>query len=499
MESHEGLVSGAGVSAARRVLVVEDPTLDARVAQAVLNSLYTFIGLFSTDGVIVDVNRAPLEAAGLRREDLIGRRFVDMPWWAHSIAERQRVVDAIARAARGESTRFDTHVRRMRGDIMYVDAAFAPLVDERGVVTHVIGSGVDVTARRQAEQARARSEAQLSEAQRLAHVGSWEWDVVENRVAWSEELYRIYGLDHRTFAATYQAYLERVHPDDRAASHRVIEHALREARPFVYEHRVVRPDGEIRMLDTRGEVFTGPDGNAVRMVGSCLDVTDQWIANDRLRALGARLEAAREEERRLLARELHDQVGQALIVLKLELSLLGKDAAAASGAPEMEPRLASLQRLLDETLETTRRLSAELRPPLLDEMGLPAVIEARAQELQARSGLAFTLNIPPPGALALDPGQALGLYRVLQEALTNVVRHAGARQVTVRLHAENDEVVLAIADDGRGITAEDPARAGSLGLLGMRERMTALGGRLTVEGVAGAGTTVTARVPRRDY
>jgi len=155
-----------------------------------------------------------------------------------------------------------------------------------------------------------------------------------------------------------------------------------------------------------------------------------------------------------------------------------------------------MQRLLDETLETTRRLSAELRPPLLDEAGLPAVIEARARELEARSGLACALEMPADGQLTLDPARALGLYRVLQEALTNVVRHAGAERVVVRLSAENDEVVLAIADDGRGITADDPARPSSFGLLGMRERMAALGGRLTVEGSAGAGTTVTARVPR---
>src|SRR5262245_61940036 len=215
MESYEGSVADAGVSLARRVLVSEDPTLDARIAHAVLNSLFMYIGVFSTDGVIVDVNRAPLDAAGLRREDIVGRRFVDMPWWAHSPAERQRVIDAIARAARGESTRFDTNIRRMRGDIMYVDAAFAPLIDQHGAVTHVVGSGVDVTARHLAEQARAHTEAQLAEAQRLAHVGSWEWDVGQDRVTWSDELYRIYGLDSRTFAATYQAYLERVHPDDR--------------------------------------------------------------------------------------------------------------------------------------------------------------------------------------------------------------------------------------------------------------------------------------------
>src|SRR6185436_3435819 len=118
----------------------------------------------------------PLAAAGLQRHEVIGRRFVDMPWWSHSQLERARIEDAIARAGRGEKLRFDTRVRRMRGDMMDVDACFAPLHDLSGAIVQVVGSGVDITDRKRAERDLAASQARLAEAQRVAHVGSWEWD-----------------------------------------------------------------------------------------------------------------------------------------------------------------------------------------------------------------------------------------------------------------------------------------------------------------------------------
>src|SRR5262249_59610688 len=124
---------------------------------------------------------------------VVGRRFGDMPGWSPAPMERARVAKAMAAAARGEPSRFETNIRRISGGIMYVDAAFAPLRDETGAVVQVLGSGVDVSARKAADEALARSEARLAEAQRVAHVGSWEWDVAGNVVPWSDELYRVYG------------------------------------------------------------------------------------------------------------------------------------------------------------------------------------------------------------------------------------------------------------------------------------------------------------------
>src|SRR5262249_49369163 len=134
--------------------------------------------------------------------------------WTHSATERARIVDALARAARGETSRFETNVRRIAGGIMHVDAAFLPLRDDAGAVTHILGTGVDVTDRKRTEEALARSERRLAEAQRVAHVGSWDWDIASNTVTWSDETYRVYGIEKGQFDGTYQGFVARVHPDD---------------------------------------------------------------------------------------------------------------------------------------------------------------------------------------------------------------------------------------------------------------------------------------------
>jgi PAS domain S-box-containing protein len=482
-------------------LIVTDETR----LRAVLDGVFVFVGVFSLDGVIADVNRAPLAASGLTRADVVGRRFIDMPWWSHSPAERARVADAMARAARGESSRFETNIRRLSGAIMYVDAAFAPLRDDTGAVVQVLGSGIDVTARKTADEALARSEARLAEAQRVAHVGSWEWDVASNRVTWSDELYRVYGVNRGEFDGTYEGFLSRVHPEDVALTVNVVRQAMEHATPFVYDHRVVRPDGAVRMLHTRGEAVADAEGRTRRMVGSCWDITQRWLttraaekaraeaeqSGQQLRALAARLDAIREEERRLIAREIHDRVGQELTALKLDLVWLRSHI----DDPEAARRAARMEELLDSTLETTRRVSADLRPVLLDELGLTAAVDWQARDFETRTGVPCAVAAPRDGAPLAEPRAALALYRILQEALVNVTRHAGAAHVWITLTPDGRDLVLTVEDDGRGITPEDLARPSALGLLGMRERALVVGGTVTVERREEKGTKVTTRVP----
>jgi signal transduction histidine kinase len=213
-------------------------------------------------------------------------------------------------------------------------------------------------------------------------------------------------------------------------------------------------------------------------------------SEDALRALTERLDGIREEEGTRIARELHDEVGQALTGLKLDLAALRRSLPEADAAT-LE-RIAGMSALADATIERVRRISGELRPLLLDQLGLLPAVEAYLERFGERTGVRTRLEAALDEE-ALDRRRASALFRILQEALTNVARHAAAAGVTVRLAAEGDDVVLTVSDDGRGFAA--PAGPG-LGLLGMRERARAAGGRVTVEGAPGRGTVVTARLPR---
>jgi PAS domain S-box-containing protein len=218
-----------------------------------------------------------------------------------------------------------------------------------------------------------------------------------------------------------------------------------------------------------------------------------------LRELSARAERAREEERAAIARELHDVLGQAMTALKLDLGWIARRAAEDGEFPRaaLLEKVRTMSELSDEIIADTRRISSELRPGLLDTFGLLAAFEWQAQKFSERTGTPCDVqsNI---GDVRLDRESSTALFRVLQEALTNVVRHAEATRVTVTLDRSGDSLKLEVRDDGRGITKEQAEGSHSLGLLGIRERARRLGGFAVIAGEAGAGTLVAVTVPFRE-
>ncbi|HZY42487.1 MAG TPA: GAF domain-containing protein [Anaerolineae bacterium] len=213
---------------------------------------------------------------------------------------------------------------------------------------------------------------------------------------------------------------------------------------------------------------------------------------ERLRALAANLELVREEERTQIARELHDQLGQALTAMKFDLAwltdrLVNKDAALGHKAKAVTAQM-------DTMIKTVRRIATELRPGMLDDLGLAASIEWQARDFEKRTGIVCEVSVSSPD-LPLPRAQSLALFRIFQEALTNVARHAGAQLIEVRLAATPEALTLQVHDDGRGIQTGEIAGLHSLGLLGMRERAQRLGGTFDIQGVPGDGTIVTVSIP----
>lgn len=211
-----------------------------------------------------------------------------------------------------------------------------------------------------------------------------------------------------------------------------------------------------------------------------------------LQALAANLELAREEERTRIAGELHDQLGQALTAMKFDLAwltdrLAQKDVTLAEKAKTVTAQM-------DTMIKTVRRISTELRPGMLDDLGLAASIEWQAHDFEKRTGIICVVHVPTE-ELSLTRAQSIALFRIFQEALTNVARHAEAQLIEVSLEARCEAVTLQVQDDGRGIQAQEIAGLQSLGLLGMRERAKRLGGTFDIQGRAGKGTIVTVTLP----
>jgi signal transduction histidine kinase len=212
-------------------------------------------------------------------------------------------------------------------------------------------------------------------------------------------------------------------------------------------------------------------------------------------ALEAR-EQAREEERRRLARELHDDLGQALSGLKLQLSSLEHRFAEASSsdAAEVRSRLGTMRQLIDGAMQTVRTVVTELRPEALDRLGLVAALEWQAETFSRHAGLRCRFSATPD-AVELDIGRATSVFRVFQEMLTNVARHAGASRVDVTVEQHDDELTLTVRDNGRGIAPGVSVSSRAFGLLGMRERALLLDGTIDLLSVPRRGTTVSLRIP----
>ena len=298
----------------------------------------------------------------------------------------------------------------------------------------------------------------------------------------------------------------------------IVGKRLRDLIPFADEERVESFRAEARSgWRNRGIEFRSHDksgnlrhyirteipiienGMLVRAWGITRDVTELKQAEEErerslehLRALAGQLQNSREEERKRVAREIHDQLGQALTAIKIDFSSLLCELPVGANQPTR--RTASILKLVDESIQTVRRISTELRPGILDDLGLVAALEWAGEDFQARTGTTCRLDLPQ-GNIAVSPEQATAIFRIFQETLTNVARHADAAGVEVRLSKEDSDLTLEVHDNGKGIPEDRLSNGESLGILGMRERALLLGGEVTISGTGGNGTTVRVRIP----
>jgi PAS domain S-box-containing protein len=418
--------------------------------------------------------------------------------------DRERVALVIEEAQRG-LRRYDVEYRIARpdGEVRFLHSQGDIVCDEQGRPRRAFGIAQDITEHKRAEEKLKQSERQLAEAQRLAHVGGWDWDLRSNVVIWSDELYRIFGLQPGEIKVAGDA-TPFIHPEDWDLVFSTVQSSVKNKEPYNFHYRVLRPDGDERIVYTHGRIVCDEDGEPIRVFGATQDVTELKRAEEKLRAttgqlraLSARVHSAKEEEGTRIAREIHDELGTALTSLRWDLESVEKVVSEAGDEPRvraLRERLDAMLRLTEATIGSVRRISAELRPGVLDDLGLAAAVEWQAQQFEARTGISCRCDSSVDD-LGLSREQSTAVFRILQEALTNVLQHARATSVDITMRAETGELVLTIIDNGRGITENERTGAQSLGLLGMRERAHLIGGTIHVTGVGGKGTMITVRIP----
>lgn len=416
------------------------------------------------------------------------------------IAERWR--KAVARETRPPNNRYyeiEYRVRRHDGAWRQFVNRTVPVLDSDGSVQEWVGVSFDISEQKAAEQQLRASENRFQLVTRATTDIVYDWDMVTNAIWWNENLNLIFGYVGRAEDLGIDFWIGLLHPEDAPRINDSLFGAISAGKQFwADEYRFRRCDGSYANVLDRGYIMHGPDGKPARMIGAMMDITERKLneqrlrdSREQLRALTAHMEKVREEERTRIAREIHDELGQALTGLKMDLAWCG--ARLPHQSPLQEKSL-SMVRAIDSTVEAVRRLSTELRPAILDNLGLIPAIEWLAQDFQKRSGVPCEF-ITPEDNLPLDDERATALFRIAQEALTNVARYAGAKSVQILLEHEDGQLLLRIRDNGRGITDEQSKGGHSFGLLGMRERAHLLGGTFDISGKEGHGTTLTVRIP----
>lgn len=337
---------------------------------------------------------------------------------------------------------------------------------------------------------------------RAATDALWDWDLRTDEVWWSEGFENLFGFSDNQSDRHLNGWAARIHPDDRERVLSGLRAAARNQRGWADSYRFRCKDGTYVQVLDRGYVLREPDGTPVRMIGGMSDITRHQATtemldevNRQLRALSAQVLRAQEEERARIARELHDELGQILTLVKMRMM-----SALQADPQEARTQMQTAVREIEAGIEAVRRLSLDLHPPQLMQFGLASAINGLLQREIPEDGPTFALE-SNLGDLKLERMKAITAFRVVQEAITNALRHAEADHIDIHLDCKDGVLEICVRDDGKGFDMSSAKRKAlegqATGLIGLRERLQLVGGKLSVSSAPGAGCEVRAQLPLR--
>ena len=364
-----------------------------------------------------------------------------------------------------------------------------------GEPQRMLGINWDITERKNVEESLRRKQIELKDAQRLAGVGSWHWDRATGTVTWSEELFRLAARDPSLPAVSYEEHQQLYSDEGWNHLRAAVDTSLQTGAPYELLLEMICADGLRRWVTARGEVERGSTGDITGLRGTVQDVTERKRAEETLSNLNGRLLEAQEAERARIARDLHDDIGQRLALLAVTMAPF-KELLSDSMSDAARLSLNTFQKQLADISADVQALSHQLHPPNLLYVGLESAMRSFCTGLTDQKGVQLDLHFEHVPA-NVSPDVSLCLFRILQEALHNAVRHSRSEHFEVRLRRTADALELTVRDEGVGFDVEAATRGVGLGLTSMRERLKLVGGELCIESQSMCGTTIRARAPIR--
>jgi len=464
------------------------------------------------NGIITNWNKSAERIFGYTESEVLGKPItILIP------PELQTEETEILRRLRsGERIEhFETVRVTKAGERVLVSLTVSPVRDSSGRIVGASKIARDVTQIRQIEQALRDSEQRMRFCLDAANIGTWDWDIESGSVRWSENMEKIHGQLPGSFGGNIEAFLEGVHDEDRERVAEAVRRALEGDRDYHVEYRQKRADRSFGWMEAHGQVIYDSSDRPKSMMGVCRDISERKCseeglreahsqlearvkertseldqAQERLRMLSARLLQMQDDERRRIARELHDTAGQILVALNLNLVPMEEELRKTNS--RFVVQLTESLRLIEELSRDLRTMSHLLHPPLLDEAGLKSAVRWYVEGFAARSKIEVDLHLDP-GLGRLPAELETAMFRIVQECLTNIHRHSGSSSASIVIAHNTDNVTIEIRDRGKGMPM--PIRAG-VGIQGMGERVRQLGGQLAIDSGSG-GTRVTAIFPTK--
>jgi two-component system sensor histidine kinase UhpB len=427
---------------------------------------------------------------GYTVEEMLGRRCTDFL----VAVDRIQPDRLLAPATLSEPSAVDARLRRKDGSLLWALLNARPLHDPYGRHVGTIATVTDIPERKRAEEARAQLAAIVESSEDAIISESLDGIIT----SWNRAAERLFGYSSEEAIGRPSVMLAG--SDRFAEVLGILERVRRRERVESFESQCLTRDGRGLDVSIAVSPIRHPASGISGASAIFRDISERKRREDLLRALAARVQTAREEEAARIAREIHDELGAALTGLRWDLEWVESHlpTEGGPGLSSVRGKVEDLVRLVDTILAAVRRISSDLRPAVLDDLGLVSAVEWRAAQFQSRTGIRVRFSSSTEKA-SLPRESETAVFRVLQEALTNILRHAHATEVEIRIEESGGELALDLVDNGRGIEPGAPLDTGTLGLIGMQERASLVGGSVAVGAASGGGTRVSVRVPLSEW
>jgi PAS domain S-box-containing protein len=482
VETTEGVLVTSAIRDVTERKLVEESRF--RLAAIVESSEDAIISK-SLDAVIVSWNAAAQHIFGYTEQEAVGRPItilIPSELWEeeNKILERLRAGERI--------DHFETVRVTKAGNKINVSLSVSPIKDSTGRIVGFSKIARDITQRKRTEDALRESEERFDLAARAGKVYAYENHLPTGAVVRSSEYAKILGLTGPE-RFTYQQFLNGIHPADRSAYLEAVAALTPENPTNEVTYRFLRPIGGVVWLKSSGRGFFDREQKLVRVVGMVADVTEHKQAEEAMSTVSKMLIQAQEQERARIGRELHDDINQRLAMLAVELGQLKENPS------ELWSRVEELQKHTSQISNDVQALSHDLHASKLEYLGVAAGMKSWCKEFAERQGMEIDFRSDVGRPLLFEIG--LALFRVLQEALHNAVKHSGVKRFDVQLGEHSNEVHLIVTDAGRGFDIEAATQGRGLGLISMQERVRLVNGTISIESKPMHGTSIHVHVPLR--